>query len=184
MKFSKQEGFKIEPTTNSPATSTGQPLFTEVTTKTDEEVGNGLHKLHHHASLQSKKFDFSKKRVLLPLVIVLTSVCGFGYFFTTKKACMQWQNDHYEEVTCETKALGLVDIYSIVPANEELLHFRKIQVCDTTTFFRQNKPVVWYSKCNKQLEYFNRPGFNPENGKALKPITQYMIDTHIKSAPK
>lgn len=177
LKFSKQEGFKIEPTTNSPATSTGQPLFTEVTTKTDEEVGNGLHKLHHHASLQSKKFDFSKKRVLLPLVIVLTSVCGFGYFFTTKKACMQWQNDHYEEVTCETNTGNL---YSLLPIKEELLHFRKIQVCDTTTFFRQNKPVVWYSRCNKQLEYFNEPGFNPENGKALKPITQYMIDKHIK----
>lgn len=183
-KFSKQEAFKIEPTTNSPSASTGQPSFTEVTTKTDEEFGNGVHMVHHQVPLQSKKFDFSKKRVLLPLMIVVTSIRGFGYFFTTKKACMQWQNDRYVEVTCETKAVGLVDIYSIVPAKEEMLHFRKIQVCDTTTFFRQNKPIVWYSKCNKQLEYFNGSGFNPENGKALKPITQYMIDTHIKSAHK
>ncbi|WP_432670635.1 hypothetical protein [Flavobacterium sp. SM2513] len=186
LKFSKQETFKIEPPISSSSIeSTNQPIFVEETgTAKMEEGFNGMHHLHRQAPLQTKKEGFLKKRLLLPMVLLATTLFGFGYFFTPKKACMQWQNDRYVEVTCEAKAIGLVDIYSIIPTKEELLHFRKIQVCDTTTFFRQNKPVVWYSKVNKQLEYFNGPGFNPENGKALKPITQYMINTHIKSAPK
>lgn len=94
---------------------------------------------------------------------------------------MQWQNDHYEAVVCESKAEGFLDLYTTLPRNKELLHFRKIQVCDTTLFFRNNRPIVWYSKNKKKLEFFNGPGFNPENGKPLKPITHYMIDKYVKA---
>ncbi len=183
LKFSKQEASKMETRANSTTESVEPPPFVEVTTKIDERV-DVVHNVQYQTSLQSKKGGILKKRLLLPLVVLVSTIFGFGYFFTPKKECMQWQHDCYVPVDCESKATGIVDLYSIVPINKEMLHFRKIQVCDTTTFFRHNKPVVWYSKFNKQLEYFNGPGFNPENGKALKPITQYMIDKHIKSHPK
>jgi hypothetical protein len=86
---------------------------------------------------------------------------------------MQWQKDHYE-------AVGFVDLYSTMPLNKNMLTFRKIKICDTTTFFKHNKPILWYSKTGNQLDFLNGPGFNPYNEKPLKPTTLYMIDKYIK----
>jgi hypothetical protein len=51
--------------------------------------------------------------------------------------------------------------------------------CNSTTFFMLNKPVLWYCKTGNHLNLFNGPGFNPENEKPLKPITQYMNYKYI-----
>ena len=59
------------------------------------------------------------------------------------------------------------------------MQLRKIDVSDTTTFFKHEKAQVWYCKKEKQIEYFNGPGFHPENGKVLKPITNYMIEKYV-----
>ena len=180
LKFSKQGGIKKENSLPSNLEYTDTEGFAEPTNERDKEEDSGVDILQHQAFLQRNKGGVFQKKLILPMLAIVATLCGFGYLLNPKKDCMQWQNDRYVEVTCETKAVGFVDMYSLLPAKEEMLHFRKIQVCDTTTFFRQNKPVVWYSKCNKQLEFFNGPGFNPENGKALKPITQYMIDKYVK----
>ena len=46
---------------------------------------------------------------------------------------------------------------------------------DYLTFFKNEKPLVWYSKVNGEVELYDRPGFHPITDKPLKPITNYMI---------
>jgi hypothetical protein len=118
-------------------------------------------------------------QIITAMLLILILGC-FGYWFLPKKTCMQWQKDHYEAVVCETEELGIVNLYSKLPMNENMLTFKKIEVSDTTTFFKHNKPILWYCKNGDHLDFFNGPGFHPENEKTLKPITQYMIDKYVK----
>jgi len=96
------------------------------------------------------------------------------------KECLQWNNDHYEEVVCVGKKIGFSNINPIFESNDDLLDFKKIDVCDTTTFFKDNQPLVWYIKQNGECEYFNAPGLHPITGKPLHPITKYIIANHVQ----
>ncbi len=131
------------------------------------------------SSKENKDLNIFQKRLYIPGLIIITMLSGFGYIFLPKKECMQWQKDHFEAVVCETKANGIANLYSTMPLNKNMLDFRKVEICDTTTFFKHNKPILWYCKNGDHLDFFNGPGFNPENEKPLKPITQYMIDKYI-----
>ncbi len=100
--------------------------------------------------------------------------------FFPAKECMQWNNDHYEEVVCAGNKIGFYDINPIFDKNDDLLDFKKISVCDTTKFFKYNQPMVWYIKQNGKCEYFNAPGLHPISGKPLRPISKYIIAKYIK----
>lgn len=95
------------------------------------------------------------------------------------KECMQWNDDHYEEVVCEGNKIGFADVNPIFDKNEALLGFKKIEVCDTTIFFKNDQPIVWYIKQGGKCEYFNAPGLHPISGKPLRPITKHIIATHV-----
>ena len=102
---------------------------------------------------------------------------GLGLaFFMVKyfdENCMIWVEDHFEKVRCSGTE-GQTEL------NMTLLNrFRKINPCDTTTFFRNGNPALWYDKSNNDLTYFTYPGKHPINGKALKDITQDIIDAHL-----
>jgi hypothetical protein len=94
---------------------------------------------------------------------------------------MQWNTNHYEEVVCEGNKIGFANINPIFERDEKLLDFKKIEVCDTTIFFKDNQPIVWYIKQNNKCEYFNAPGLHPITNKPLRPITQYIIDKYVKN---
>ncbi|MCW1149172.1 hypothetical protein [Flavobacterium lacisediminis] len=117
-------------------------------------------------------------------LLVIAGLFSVGY--TTKnliieeKECMQWQTDHYEYIDCNSStSQGILEI-PVEPADESKAKLRKIEVTETTTFFVNDKPVVWYAKVNGEPEFFNTHGFHPITGKPLKPITKYMIDKWVK----
>ncbi len=90
--------------------------------------------------------------------------------------CMYWAGDHYQPIPCHQKVPN-----TLVLALDTLLvkHFRKITQPDTIT----NRAIgwVWYSKIHNVLEYFTSDGEHPVViGRRLKPITEYMIEKHIK----
>jgi hypothetical protein len=176
LKFSKQQAVKNENVTTNSIESTDTAGVFEVS---KAEKNDSEHAIQP-SPLQKKKLSIYHKRLLIPGMLSVVILSGFGYVFLPKNQCMQWQKDHYEAVVCETKAMGFVNLYSTMPLNKNMLNFRKIKICDTTTFFMHNRPVVWYCKTGNNLEFFNGPGFNPENEKPLRPITQYMIDKYIK----
>lgn len=117
------------------------------------------------------------------LGVVLLLVLGSGYLinqkFFPKEECMQWQKDHYERVDCNMVNQGIMTQNDIIPIDNTIKNLRRIEVNEQTQFFKNDKPLVWYSKSNGKLTYFNSYGINPETGKPLKPITKYMIDKYV-----
>jgi hypothetical protein len=115
--------------------------------------------------------------------IVVVLAMAFGYIinraFFSEKECMQWQKDHYEMVDCKVVNQGMATINEVVPLNEREVNLKKIEVNKQTLFFKNGKPLVWYSKIKGKLYYFNSYGNNPETGKPLKPITDYMINKYV-----
>ncbi len=119
---------------------------------------------------------FSKKLTLISLLFVsVTGVSSYIGFKAAEEKCMAWNEDHYVEVKC-TGAEGETKLNPML-----LQEFRQIEVSDTTSFFKNGNPAVWYDKSNNQLEFFTSPGIHPENGKTLKPITDYMIDKYVRN---
>lgn len=105
------------------------------------------------------------------------------YNYITRQRWMVWQEDHYIEVSfdSETYNMNQLKFYK----EDRVLHFREVNVsCDTIFFNDDGSVKFWYGKnTNKKLEYFTALGLHPETGKTLKPITQYMINTHICNKP-
>jgi hypothetical protein len=117
------------------------------------------------------------------VLIAVAAISGFALSKTVfkEKECMRWQNNHYEMVDCETTAQSFSSVNEIVPLKEELVDFRKVEVHDTTTFFVNGKPRYWYGKVNGKPEFFNSVGngMHPETGKALKPVSAYIIKKYV-----
>lgn len=93
-----------------------------------------------------------------------------------KKECMFWKNDHYEEVFCDEKIEGA----NVIALNEERLKlFRKIKSPDTLTA-ENAMGKIWYDKSDKKVEFFTYYGIHPTNGKTLKPVTPYILETYVQ----
>lgn len=127
----------------------------------------------------------SKRMVLVVLALLVCGSVSYGVknIFFPNKNCMVWVENHYEAVEYDR----VKDTSEVSPLNQGILdNFKKITVCDTTTFFRNgnyDNPLVWYGKSpnKKKYEYFNQPGLHPETGKTLKPISKYIIKKYILS---
>lgn len=111
--------------------------------------------------------------------VFLASVYTVNQVFFQEKQCMQWHNDHYELMDCNTVKQGITTQNEVKPIDNSTMNLKKIEVNRQTQFFKNGKPVVWYSKIKGKLYYFNSYGINPETGKPLKPITNYMIDKYV-----
>jgi hypothetical protein len=124
-----------------------------------------------------KKFLKKNKITLFVSLIIIV-----GFLLAnkvTKQRWMVWQEDHYVKVKFDTDKynLGQLKLYK----EERIKHFKKITPNCTSIFFSDDGKVkVWYGKnIAGKLEYFTSLGLHPETGKALKPITRYMIDKYI-----
>lgn len=132
--------------------------------------------------LLPEKKSSPKKKLIFGL-LSFTALFSIGYtakdLVLPEKECMQWQDDHYVELECESQILGIRKFNEPIPYNEIEFNRRKLKVCDTTTFFKNGKAIIWYSKENNIVAFYNMDGIDPINGKELKRITQHMIDNHV-----
>lgn len=114
--------------------------------------------------------------------LALLSVFFMGYtakgMFFKKNECMQWNNDHYEGVDCSNDQLGIGQLNTVFPMDESIMTLKKIEPSSKIGFFKNDKPIVWYSKKDGEISLFNGPGFHPETGKPLKPVTKYIIEKY------
>ncbi|MFV5695196.1 hypothetical protein ACM55G_07130 [Flavobacterium sp. LB3P122] len=118
-----------------------------------------------------------KKTALFCAVVLSLFFMGYtvkGILFP-KKECMQWEGNHYIAVDCANDKLGIGQLELIVPIDENIMKLNKLDSNRKLSFFKNHKPLVWYCKHDGVVELFNAPGFHPETGKPLKPITKYMI---------
>lgn len=128
-----------------------------------------------------KKTTVSKRIVFFLLAILIFAGVGYGLknTFFPDNNCMVWVKDHYEAADYDAVKANA----EVVVLNQEVLdNFKKVVVCDTTTFFKNGKPLFWYAKepTKNEVECFNQPGLHPETGKTLKPITEYIVDKYIR----
>jgi len=125
----------------------------------------------------------SRNKWVAVVLIAVAAISGFALskIVFKEKQCMQWQNNHYELVDCtELKQMNLL-ANEIVPLDKDLVDFKKVEVSDTTTFFKNGKPVYWYCKVNGKLDFFNTVGngTHPVSGKSLKPVSKYIIEKYV-----
>lgn len=118
-------------------------------------------------------------RIGVMAVLFLAFAFIINHTFFPEKECMQWQKDHYEMVDCKVMNQGIATVNEVVPINEREINLKKIEVNKETLFFKNGNPQVWYSKIKGKMHYFNANGTNPETGKPLKPITDYMIKKYV-----
>ncbi|KVV14367.1 hypothetical protein [Flavobacterium sp. TAB 87] len=115
---------------------------------------------------------------VIGIIILLSGLC---YYFSQKKECMQWSNDHYEEVSCDLKVESIGAFNKIEPSDKSVLILKKIKVTNKTVFFKDGEAIVWYAKTAHGIEFFNTHGRHPENGRALKPVSDYIIKKYVNN---
>lgn len=125
------------------------------------------------------KKTFFSKPIIVACVTLFIVLSAFSLHKTFEKKCMIWKDDHYEKIDCENTANGFANYATVLPLDSDLLeNFKKIKICDTTKFFINDKPIVWYLKQNNKCEFFNAPGFHPVSKKTLKEITPHIVRTY------
>lgn len=185
-------GFESRPFSEFSKTTSSENLqLTTITEETDEtvEVININHRKSEDTRLLGvennsvKNKKEKKNNNLIYYALALTMLLITGYFskeiIFPEKQCMVWKEDHYEEVDCKNEVNSFYNLSKEVK-NKEALSLKKIDVCDTTTFFVNDKPVVWYGKSHGNHDFFNQDGTHPITGKDLKPVTDYIIKKHVK----
>ncbi len=101
------------------------------------------------------------------------------YPLTGNEACMYWDEDHYQPVSCNQK-IENVQVIALDTAILKKAH--KITRPDTITLNAIGS--VWYVKYRGELEYYTDSGSHPlDPNLRLKPITAYMIRKYIHPAP-
>ncbi|WP_456460613.1 hypothetical protein [Lutibacter sp.] len=124
-------------------------------------------------SVRSPRLKIIKRAILVALMFITLFVFYFTGIFESNN-CVVWKTDHYEKINCEGKSPNLL----LQDINIE--KFKKVKISDTTVFFVNNHPVIWYGKSSKgEMEYFNSRGVHPSTLKELKPITKHIINKYI-----
>ncbi|RZJ68334.1 MAG: hypothetical protein EOO50_02630 [Flavobacterium sp.] len=90
---------------------------------------------------------------------------------TDSPACMQWLGDHYEIVDCSSTRQSNENLIEAVDTLQ--VGMRKVLITAETIYFKDGRPVVWYSK-NDTVECFDRDGYHPVNRKKLKLVSRHM----------
>lgn len=115
----------------------------------------------------------SRKYLLRFLIFPVIGVSGYVGYEAAEEDCMIWRTDRFEQVPCS----GSPDEQEL--NTFKLEDFRKVSLSDSTVFFKDGEPGLWYYKTGNKLELFSAPGLHPENGKTLRPITRYMIEKYL-----
>lgn len=150
------------------------PILTEEHKNESEEVENQLSFLQN----TSGKKNYLKGGVT---GLGIATIIGFSSYLGLNgekpAECMYWKDSHYERVACEKE---------VHPNAEKELYderlykyFYRIEITDTTTFFRAGVPIVWYVKIDGEPEFYSADGRHPINGKELKPVTPYIIEKYV-----
>ncbi|WP_294218288.1 hypothetical protein [uncultured Chryseobacterium sp.] len=90
------------------------------------------------------------------------------------KPYMYWNGERF--IATDSGYVG-PDKHVIAMDDDRFLKQRKITRRDTMTV-DNSMHKVWYDKSNNQVEFFTSPGTHPENGKALKDVTEGILFHH------
>lgn len=141
--------------------------------------------------------DFIKKNGLgiLEMTFVLLLVSGGVVFSNTKydstdltnpirhtflgkpdveKNYMYWNGERY--VATDSSDLG--PQLEIIPMNRKIFKDLKKIIREDTLTIENSKGKVWYDKSDNNVEFFTSYGKHPSNGKALKDVTETILNNY------
>ncbi|WDO11879.1 hypothetical protein MH928_11115 [Flavobacterium sp. WW92] len=96
-----------------------------------------------------------------------------------EKDCMEWRGDHYEAVDCSSESFGIVN--TKIPMDPQQFKLRKLKPLEAKRIhYSKRKPGIWYEKTNGDVEFFNGPGYHPENHEYLKVATDLIINKYTE----
>lgn len=99
--------------------------------------------------------------------------------FSSEKDCMEWKGDHYEGVDCSSESFGIVN--TKIPMDAQQFKLKKLKPSEARRIhYSKKKPGIWYEKTNGKVEFFNGPGYHPENHEYLKVATDLMINKYTE----
>ena len=130
-------------------------------------------------------FWVGNNKLIVVLLFIAALIGGFSLskFVFKKKECLYWEVDRYVSIDCGDDKIALLKL-NMVQNDERLTDFRKIPVDKSTVFFSPSgRPLIWYCKMSPtQIDYFNSNGngFHPATGKALNPITPYIVNKYVR----
>ncbi|OCB76449.1 hypothetical protein LPBF_05785 [Flavobacterium crassostreae] len=145
----------------------------QATPTSGKETGSKLSE--PQKDLRSKWGFQNRNYILLGSATFLLLIFAIKWCVFPNTQCMQWQNNHYVAVDCIDQQQGFSQRNTIVPIDPYSMQLKKLDNTKEWLFFKNGKPLLWYSKQYGTIELFNGPGFHPETQKPLKPITAYII---------
>lgn len=154
----------------------------DIETSKKPEKGPVILMFHDKAKANNSISSFfikQKKAVFFSIVgLFFAGYFAKGFVFPNKDF-MVWKEDHYELFDKKNEKMQTLYL-NPVPYDEKEFNRKKLTVCDTTTFFKNSRPIVWYSKKDNEVEFFNMDGCHPERADCeLRKITPYMIDKYV-----
>ncbi|WP_028890427.1 hypothetical protein [Tenacibaculum ovolyticum] len=103
--------------------------------------------------------------------MLVLSIYTYQNNYSIKGDCIIWKTDHFEKSSCLAKNAINNGKYAI-----NIEKFKKFTISDSTIFFENGEPKVWYGENKKGVkEYFRDRGFHPETLKRLNPITRTIL---------
>ncbi|GEN75481.1 hypothetical protein [Chryseobacterium hagamense] len=111
------------------------------------------------------------------------STFGFASLWgtpATEKPYMYWDKDRY--IASDSSYIG--PQINMLPMKPEVFVYQKKITRPDTLTIENGDHKVWYDKTNNHVEFFTNYGMHPENGKALKIATRYIIETYAGTHPK
>lgn len=116
----------------------------------------------------------SQTMVYIPQTLVSIPMEKTNISKISLKQCMYWNGEEYVPEDCYKNRNNLIAIDLKMVEN-----FKKITRPDTITseYFQ----TLWYSKYNNKVEFFTSFGVNPENRKALRPMSKRIYEKYIVS---
>ncbi|WP_237275881.1 hypothetical protein [Tenacibaculum ovolyticum] len=103
--------------------------------------------------------------------MLVLSIYTYQNNYSIKGNCIIWKTDHFEKSSCLVKNAINNRKYAI-----NIEKFKKFTISDSTIFFKNGEPKVWYGENKKGVkEYFRDRGFHPETLKRLNPITRTIL---------
>lgn len=126
----------------------------------------------------------NKMKAAIGSGILILGLFGMNYFITGK-ACMEWIDDHYEVVDCDTPNEDGNRYISPKKDDSFIENFKRIMPCDTTSYKDKNgNACLWYGKsASGDMEFFNALHYHPETNKTLKEVSDYIFSNYIEGTP-
>ncbi|MCZ8144642.1 hypothetical protein [Flavobacterium sp.] len=150
--------------------------YTEIV-KTLNPNEKSLHPKEQRESTSAKKRKITWRQGI-GITGFLGILCWGISSFLNQPECMQWQENRYVLVACQ-KSVSPGEA-PVVGYQKEEFNQRKVELQDSTVFFKNGKPLYFYCKVNGTPEFFIQDGNHPVyQEKQLMAISGYIVQKYL-----